>query len=80
VHALHVVQHPLPRHEAEATYTWKIANVTKNLAQVMSDNDYGEIESEPFFSSHGYKMTLGIDLNESSYAGYMGVYLYNDEK
>ena len=70
-------QQPLPEQEPEADYTLKIANFTRKLAQAKSDNDYGRIESEPFFSSHGYKMKLVVDLNEApgGCAGYMGVYL-----
>ena len=63
--------------EPEPDYTWKIANFTKKLALAKSDNDDGIIQSEPFFSRHGYKMKLQVQLNEapSGYAGYMGVYL-----
>ena len=70
-------QPPLPQEEPEADYTLKIANFTKKLAEAKSDNDYGTIESEPFFSCHGYKMKLVVDLNEAprGYTGYMGVYL-----
>ena len=70
-------QQLLPRPEPEADYTWKIANFTKKLAQAKSDNDFGRIESEPFFSSHGYKIKLVVNLNEApiGYAGYMGVYI-----
>ena len=70
-------QRSLPQQEAEADYTWKIANFTRKLAQAKSEYDYGDIESEPFFSSHGYKMKLQAQLNmaPSGYAGYMGVYL-----
>ena len=66
-----------PQQEPEPDYTWKIANFTRKLAQAKSGNDHGIIQSEPFFSSHGYKMKLQVQLNEapSGYAGYMGVYL-----
>ena len=77
-HALPATHAPQqPQQEPEADYTWKIANFTRKLAQAKSANDYGNIESEPFFSSHGYKMKLLAYLNEapSGYAGYMGVYL-----
>ncbi|CAB4041354.1 TNF receptor-associated factor 4-like [Paramuricea clavata] len=79
-HAPHVEQQPLPRQESEPDHTWKIANFTRKLAQANSNNDYGRIESEPFFTSHGYKMKLVVNFNEapSGYAGYctyMGVYL-----
>ena len=58
-------------------YTWKIANFTRKLAQANSNNDYGEIESEPFFSSHGYKMKVRAYLNEGpdGNTGYMGIYI-----
>ncbi len=76
-HAPQVVQQPLPRQEPEPTYTWKIANFTRKLAKAKSENDFGIIQSEPFFSRHGYKMKLQVELNEapSGYSGYMGVYL-----
>jgi hypothetical protein len=66
-----------PQQEPEPDYTWKIANFTRKLAEAKSDNDYGEIESEPFFTSHGYKMKILVQLNQapSGLAGYMGVYL-----
>ncbi|CAB4020837.1 TNF receptor-associated factor 4-like [Paramuricea clavata] len=68
---------PLPHQEPEADYTWKIANFTRKLAQAKSNNDCGDIESEPFFSSHGYKMKLEVYLNEGprGHSGYMGVYI-----
>ncbi len=71
------VQQPLPNREAEPDYTWKIANFTRKLAQAKSNNDCGDIESEPFFSSYGYKMKLQVNLNEGPQgrSGYMGVYL-----
>ncbi|CAB4005923.1 TNF receptor-associated factor 4-like [Paramuricea clavata] len=70
-------QRPLHQQEPEPDYTWKIANFTRKLAQAKSDNEYGRIESEPFFTSYGYKMKLLVNFNEapSGYAGYMGVYL-----
>ncbi len=74
-HAPQVVQQPLPPHEPEQTYTWKIENFTTKLAQAISDKDFGEIESEPFFTNHGYKMKLRVRLNQAlrGYPGYMGV-------
>ena len=65
-----------PQQKPEPDYTWKIANFTRKLAQANSNNDDGTIESEPFFSSHGYKMKLWVCLNEAQYGyvGYMGVY------
>ena len=76
-HAPQVLQRPLPQQEPEADYTLKTVNFTRKLAQAKSNNDFGKIESEPFFTSHGYKMKLWVYLNEapSGYAGYMGVYL-----
>jgi hypothetical protein len=70
-------QRPLHQQQPEPDYTLKIADFTRKLAQAKSDNDYGRIESEPFFTSHGYKMKLCVYLNQapSGYAGYMGVYL-----
>ncbi|CAB4035171.1 TNF receptor-associated factor 4-like, partial [Paramuricea clavata] len=70
-------QRPKHQQEPEPDYTLKIANFTRKLAQAKSDNDDGEIESESFFTSHGYKMKLSVNLNEASsgYAGHMGVYL-----
>jgi hypothetical protein len=76
--AVHVSPHFAPYQELEATYTWKISNFTRKLARAISFDDVGYLESESFFSSHGYKMKLGINLNEapSGYAGYMGVYMH----
>jgi hypothetical protein len=75
--AMQFPQRPLPRQEPEADYTWKIANFTRKLAQAKSNNDSGDIQSEPFFSSHGYKMKLEVNLNEGpcGHSGYMGVYI-----
>jgi hypothetical protein len=74
---LRAVQQPLVNQEPEADYTWKIANFTRKLAQAKSNNDYGFIESEPFFSSHGYKVKVSSNLNEgpAGDTGYMGVYI-----
>ena len=76
-HAPQAPQRPLPEQEPEADCTWKIVNFTRKLAQAKSDNDYGYIESEPFFTSNGYKMKLSANLNEAlrGYEGYMGVYI-----
>jgi hypothetical protein len=69
------VQQPLPNQEPEADYTWKIANFTRKLAQAISNNDYGTIDSEPFFSSHGYRMKVSSHLNEGpdGDTGYTGI-------
>ena len=70
-------QRPSQQQEPEADYTWKIPNVTRKLAQAKSNNDFGKIESEPFFTSHGYKMKLGARLNQApcGYAGYMCIFM-----
>ena len=75
--AMQFPQQLLPCQEPEPDYTWRIANFTSKLAQAISDNDYGDIESEPFFSSHGYKMKLEVNLNEGPCGNleYMGVYI-----
>ena len=72
------VSHPLPIREPEPDYTWKIANFTRKLARAKSEDDYGDIESEPFFCSHGYKMKVSAHLNEgpSGKTGYMGIYIH----
>ena len=75
------IQAPLktfPQQEPPADYTWKIANFTRKLAQANSNNDAGDIESEPFFTSHGYKMKVSSNLNEgpSGDTGYMGIYIH----
>ena len=77
LHAPQVVQPVWQLQKPEPTYTWIIANFTRKLAQAKSENRAGEMESEPFFSRHGYKMKLAINLNEAhcGFAGYMGVYL-----
>jgi TNF receptor-associated factor 4 len=77
-HAPSATQFPQrPQQQPEPDYTLKIANFTRKLAQAKSDNDNGIIQSEPFYSSHGYKMKLQVQLNEApyGYAGYMGAYL-----
>ena len=76
-HAPQMMQQYLQPQEPEATYTWKIANFTRKLSQAKYENDDGDFESEPFFSSHGYKMKISIYINEApgGYSGYMGVYL-----
>ena len=70
-------QRPSHQQQPEPDYTLKIVNFTRKLAQAKSGNDDGIIQSEPFFSSHGYKMKLQVQLDEapSGFAGYMGVYL-----
>ena len=70
-------QRTLPQQEPAADYTLKITNFTRKLAQAKSENDYGRIQSEPFFSSHCYKMKISVHLNEApgGYAGYISVYI-----
>ena len=70
-------QPPFPDQEPEADCTLKIANFPRKLAQAISDNDYGRIDGEPFFSRHGYKMKLRVKLNEAprGYVGYMSVFI-----
>ena len=77
VQAPQVAQQPLPQQEPVADYTWKIANFTRKLAQAKSNNGLGALESEPFFSSHGYRMKLEMNINEAQRGcpGYTGVYL-----
>ena len=69
-------QRSLPPPEPEADYTLKIPNFTRKLAQANSVSNFG-VKSEPFFSSHGYKMELMIKLNEapSGQPQFMGLYL-----
>ena len=76
-HAPQAAQRPLPQEEPEADYTLKIVSFTRRLAQAKSNNDFGRIENEPFFTSHGYKMKLWVYLNEGprGYADYMGVFI-----
>ena len=68
----------IPQQEPEPDYTWKIANFTRKLAQAKSSNDCGDNESEPFFSSHGYRMKVSANLNEgpNGSTGYMGIYIH----
>ena len=70
-------QRSLHQQEPKPDYTLNIADFTRRLTQAKSDNDHGIIQSEPFFSSHGYKMKLQVQLNQAPYGyeGYMGVYL-----
>ncbi|XP_028418588.1 TNF receptor-associated factor 1-like [Dendronephthya gigantea] len=67
----------VPLQEAEPAYTWKIANFTRKLARAISDNDCGDLESEPFFSSHGYKLKVLVlsERRSRDRSGYMGIYL-----
>ena len=76
--AAHAPQTPLQHQEPEPAYTWKIANFTRKLARAKSNNDIGDIGSEPFYSSHGYKMKLSVSLNEgpNDKSGYMGIYIH----
>ena len=76
--AMQFPQRPLPEKEPEADYTWKIANFTRKLAQAISDHEFGSTESEPFFSSHGYRMKVSSHLNEGPCGdtGYMGIYFH----
>ncbi|XP_028393168.1 TNF receptor-associated factor 4-like [Dendronephthya gigantea] len=76
-HAPQKVQKPLTPPEPEPAYTWKIANFTRKLLIARSDNQLGSLESEPFFSIHGYKMRLEVNLNEGprNYVGFLGVYM-----
>ena len=60
------------------TTTFKIPNFTRKLNQAKSNNEYGEIFGDPFYSYHGYKMKIRVRLNEApcGNTGYMGVYLH----
>ena len=60
------------------TIALKIPNFTRKLNQAKSSNGYGEIDSEPFYTSHGYRLKISVRLNEGpcGYTGYMGVYLH----
>ena len=71
-------QRLLHQPEPQADYIFKIGNFTRQLARAESNNDYGRIESEPFFSSHGtgYKMKFMVNATTPrGYPGYMGVYI-----
>ena len=77
-HVPQAVQQPSPYQEPERrTYTMKIANFTRKLSQAISNHNAGTIVGEPFFSSHGYRMELEVDLNGApeGYTGYISVYL-----
>ena len=75
--AMQFPQQPLPRQVRQHDNILRIPNFSRNLAQAISYNVCGQIESEPFFSSHGYKMKLQIHLNQAprGYPGYMGAYV-----
>ena len=75
-HAPLAPQQPSPQQDPAPDYTCKIPNFTTKLAQAKSSNNYGMIESEPFFSSHGYKMKLLLYLNQAPY----GYTLWFNEK
>ena len=54
-----------------------VPNVFRRLNQAKSHNNYGLIESDPFYSSHGFRMKIMLHLSEGprGYTGYMGIYL-----
>ena len=56
----------------------EIPNFTRKLYEANCSNSYGAIESDPFYTSHGYRMKISVYLNEGpcGYTGYMGVYFY----
>ena len=58
------------------TIALKIPDFTRKLNEAKSSNDYGEIHSEPFYTSHGYRMEIFVRLNQGprGYTGYMGIY------
>ncbi|XP_028393153.1 TNF receptor-associated factor 4-like isoform X2 [Dendronephthya gigantea] len=73
-----VVQQPSSYQKPEADYIWQIPNFTAQLVDAIARNSLGPLESEDFFSSHGYKMRLTAYLNEGARGceGYMGVYVH----
>ena len=60
------------------TIALKIPNFTRKLNQAKSSNDYGRINGESFYTSHGYRIEIFVFLNEGprGYTGYMGAYLH----
>ncbi len=75
--AMQFPQQPLPQQVRQPGNILRIPNFSRNLTQAIIYNDYGRIESEPFFTSHGYKMKLRIQLNQApcGLPGYMGAYV-----
>ena len=75
--AMQFPQQPLPQQVRQPGNILRIPNFSRNLTQAIIYNDYGRIESEPFFTSHGYKMKLRIQLNQEpcGLPGYMGAYV-----
>ena len=59
------------------TIALKIPNFTRKLNQAKSSKTIGAIYGEPFYTGHGYKLSIFSHLNEGpgGYTGYMGVYL-----
>ena len=59
------------------TVALQIQNFTRKLNQAKSHNSFMHIESDPFYTSDGYKMLLIVRLNEGprGLTGYMGVYI-----
>ena len=59
------------------TIALKIPNFTRKLNIAKSSNNYGRIDGESFYTSHGYRMKIFVRLNEGprGYTGYMGAYL-----
>ena len=60
------------------TIALNIPNFTRKLNEAKSSNNYGRIDGEPFYTSHGYRIKIVVYLNQGpcGYTGYMGVYLH----
>ena len=61
----------------KVTIALKIPNFTRKLKQTISSNDCGQIDGEPFYTSHGYRLKICVDLNQApcGFTGYIGVFL-----
>ncbi len=59
------------------TVALMIPNFTRKLNQAKSSKSYGEVVSDPFYTSHGYRMKVTVHLNEGprGHTGYMGMFL-----
>ena len=54
-----------------------ITDFNKKLSEAKRNNQVGEIDGEPFYTSpHGYKLKMMVYLNEErEYKGHMGVFI-----
>ncbi len=59
------------------TIALKVPDFTIKLNAAKYGNSFGRVDGDPFYTSHGYRMTIFVRLNEAprGFTGYMGVYM-----